>query len=100
MEGNTDLPFSGLRVVDLSDRLSGAFAARLFGDFGAEVVLAEPGTGHLLRRGPALHAYANWNKRSVENAAEIAALVELADVVVTTQYDAVPTSIGTVNALF
>ena len=67
-------PFEGLRIVDLSDRLSGAFAARLFGDFGAEVILAEPVEGHPLRHEPpfldnepglergALHAYANWNK--------------------------------------
>ena len=70
-------PFEGLRVVDLSDRVSGAFAARLFGDFGADVVLAEPAAGHALRHEPpflddrpgpergALHAYLNWNKRSL-----------------------------------
>ncbi len=34
--------FDGVRVLDLSDRLSGAYAARLFGDFGAEVTLGEP----------------------------------------------------------
>ncbi len=45
-------PFEQLRVVDLSDRLSGAFAARLFADFGADVVLAEPPTGHPLRHEP------------------------------------------------
>ena len=27
--------FDGLNVLDLSNRFSGAFAARLFGDFGA-----------------------------------------------------------------
>jgi len=69
--------FDGVRVVDLSDRLSGAFATRLFGDYGVDVVLAEPPTGHPLRHEPpflddelgldrsVLHAYANWNKRSV-----------------------------------
>ena len=68
-------PFLGLRVVDLSDRFSGAFAARLFGDFGAEVILAEPPDGHALRREPpfldgvageersVVHAYVNWYKR-------------------------------------
>ena len=68
-------PFDDLRVVDLSNSLSGAFAARLFGDFGADVVLAEPPGGHVLRhelpfpiynagieRSP-LHGYVNWNKR-------------------------------------
>ena len=44
--------FDGVRVVDLSDRLSGAFAARLFGDFGAEVILVEPPEGHPLRAEP------------------------------------------------
>lgn len=91
-------PFEGLRVVDLSARLSGAFAARLFGDFGADVVLVEPPEGHPLRTEPpflddrpgpergVLHAYANWNKRSavVADGEAIAALVAGADVVVTT----------------
>ena len=45
-------PFAELRVVDLSTRFSGAFAARLFGDFGADVVLAEPPEGHPLRFEP------------------------------------------------
>lgn len=91
-------PFEGLRVVDLSDRLSGAFAARLFGDFGADVILAEAPEGHALRLEPpflsdqpgvnrgVLHAYANWNKRSVIITEEKALidLVGSADVVVTT----------------
>ncbi len=90
--------FDGLRVVDVSDRLSGAWAARLFGDFGADVLLAEPPEGHALRcAGPfladapgpessLLHAYANWNKRSVvvRSAADLTALTRDADVVVTT----------------
>ena len=42
-------PLSGLRVVDLSDRLSGAFAAFLFADFGADVVQAEAITAQGLR---------------------------------------------------
>ena len=94
--------FDGLRVVDLSDRLSGAWAARLFGDMGADVVLAEPPQGHPLRREPPflsvdashprrepeslLHAYANWNKRScmVESETDTAALAAGADLLVTT----------------
>ncbi len=47
-------PFDGLRVVDLSESLSGAFAARLFGDFGANVILAETPEGHALRGEPPL----------------------------------------------
>ena len=90
--------FDGLRVVDLSDRLSGAFAARLFGDFGADVILAEPPDGHPLRSEPPFldnrpgtersvaHAYANWNKRSiiVDGEHTLDALIDAADVVVTT----------------
>ncbi|MDP6606897.1 MAG: CoA transferase [Dehalococcoidia bacterium] len=85
-------------MIDLSDRLSGAFASRLFGDYGADVVLAEPPEGHPLRHESpflddrpgaersTLHAYANWNKRSlvVEEQERLAELVAAADVVVTT----------------
>jgi len=91
-------PFLGLRVVDLSDRFSGAFAARLFGDFGAEVILAEPPDGHALRREPpfldgvageersVVHAYVNWNKRSIviKHENELEGLIASADVVITT----------------
>jgi crotonobetainyl-CoA:carnitine CoA-transferase CaiB-like acyl-CoA transferase len=93
-------PFDDLRVVDLSDRLSGAFAARLFGDYGADVILAEPPHGHALRHEPPfavpgndlgprhspLHAYVNWNKRSTvcSDSSELARLVADADLVVTT----------------
>ena len=76
--------FRGLRVADLSRRLGGAYAARLFGDHGADVALIEPEGGHPLRRESAgLHAYANWNKRSVA-AAGAKDLIAGADVVVTT----------------
>ena len=87
----------GLHVLDRSTRLSGAFAGRLFGDFGADVLLAEPPGGHPLRaQGPFLddqpgpdrgflNAFANWNKRSttVRTADELARLVASADVVIT-----------------
>jgi crotonobetainyl-CoA:carnitine CoA-transferase CaiB-like acyl-CoA transferase len=89
-------PFAGLRVVDLSDRFSGAFAARLFGDFGADVALCESRTGHVLRAEPpflpgaagpdisALHAFVNWNKRSASRDDKaLDPLVAAADVVVT-----------------
>ena len=90
--------FEGIRVLDLSDRLSGAWASRLFGDFGADVLLVEPSEGHPLRHEPPflddrpgaerslLHAYANWNKRSVvlEDEESISALCAKAHVVVTT----------------
>ncbi len=91
-------PFHGLRVVDVSDRFSGAFAARLFGDFGAEVILAEPPEGHALRREPpfldgvsgeersSVHAYVNWNKCSIviNSEEDLEELIRSADVVITT----------------
>ena len=94
-------PFEGLRVVDLSTRFSGAFAARLFGDFGADVILAEPPDGHPCRSEPpfansssradrsVIHAFVNWNKRSVVQTSdrEHDELVRTADVVVTTSFD-------------
>jgi crotonobetainyl-CoA:carnitine CoA-transferase CaiB-like acyl-CoA transferase len=91
-------PFAGIRVLDLSTRLSGAFAARVFGDFGAEVILAEPPEGHPLRHEPPflnntpdadsgiLHAYVNWNKKSivVDDRDQLARLIASAEIVITT----------------
>ncbi len=88
---------AGIRVVDLSDRLSGAYAARMFGDSGADVILAEPSRGHRLRQeapflddAPGterglLHAYANWNKRSIvaRSHDELVRIAASADVIVT-----------------
>ena len=88
--------FEGLRVVDLSNRLSGAWAARLFADFGAEVTMIEPPDGHPLRHEPPflgdepgkerslLHAYANWNKRSALANGDVSRYLAGADVVITT----------------
>ena len=91
--------FDHLRVLDLSERLSGAYCARLFGDYGADVVLLEPPEGHALRREPPflddvpgvdrslVHAYVNANKRSLiapAAAPELAAQIAEADVIVTT----------------
>ena len=87
-------PHRRLRVLDLSDRLSGAFAARLFADFGAQVLLAEPRQGHVLRHeGPhvaeisSIHAYANWNKSSIayEQLEDLYATIAEADVIVICQ---------------
>lgn len=89
---------ANIRVVDLSNRFSGAFASRLFGDFGAEVLLVEPPEGHPLRYEPPflngcvgdeqsfVHAFANWNKKSVivDEQDDRNALIRSADVVVTT----------------
>ena len=55
-----DLPLSGLRVVDTTDR-TGLAAARLLADLGAEVIRVEQGSGQL----DPLTASRNANKRSV-----------------------------------
>lgn len=43
-------PLSGLRVVEIGDRLATAYAGKLLRDAGAEVVMVEPAAGHRLRR--------------------------------------------------
>lgn len=90
--------YDGLVVVDLSRRLSGAFAARLFADHGADVVMIEPQEGHPTRHEApfledqagiersALHAYVNWNKRSavINEPSESEGWIAGADLVITT----------------
>ena len=89
--------FQDIQVVDLSDRLSGAYAARMFGDFGADVILIEDARGHPLRREhpfihsesskpeSLLHHYVNWNKRSVAGCVgDHVSLIASADLIVTT----------------
>jgi formyl-CoA transferase len=70
---------AGVRVLDLGHGIAGPFAARLLGDFGAEVFKIErPGNGDFVRRlAPffedeqtgepvsALFEYLNWNKRRI-----------------------------------
>jgi crotonobetainyl-CoA:carnitine CoA-transferase CaiB-like acyl-CoA transferase len=68
---------SEMRVLDLSRGVAGAYATKLFADYGADVVVLEPPSGHPLRRhGPfaggrphcetgALWLYLATNKRSV-----------------------------------
>ena len=75
----------GIRVLDLSSRLSGCWAARLMGDFGAEVILTNP---HLTDESPfpggqsLLYEYTNWNKHWSDIAAS--ELIMNADIVITT----------------
>ncbi len=90
--------YEGLVVVDLSRRMAGAFTARLFADHGADVIMLEPPQGHPLRHEAphlddqpgtersALHAYINWNKRSVVIAdpTEAQPWIAAADIVITT----------------
>lgn len=91
----------GLRVIDLSDNVAGAYATRWLGALGADVVKVEPPEGDPTRRtGPrrddsgetsALFAYLNGGKRSVildagaeSGRAHLVALLERADVIVET----------------
>ncbi len=55
----------GLRVVDLSNTLSGTQTSQLFADFGAEVVHVEPPGGSPLRTQPAWPFWAR-GKKSIE----------------------------------
>ena len=96
---------SGLKVVELTDRVSGqvagSFCARLLGDAGADVVKVEPPEGDAYRRnGPypagvpdsdhsGLFLYLNSNKRGVrldiespEGRAAFSDLVSAADFLV------------------
>lgn len=97
MAGQRPGALSGIFILDLSARLSGAFCTRLMADLGADVVLLEDEAGHPIRaeapflgdesgaERSLLHAYANFNKRSAVLPAGDArreALIGCADVVV------------------
>ncbi|MEZ4216446.1 MAG: CoA transferase [Myxococcota bacterium] len=94
-------PLAGLRVVDFSTGITGAYASKLFADAGADVVKVEPPAGDPLRRWSAsgaavapgesgvLFHYLNASKRGV--VADLAtdagralalALVERADIAI------------------
>ncbi|REE75481.1 crotonobetainyl-CoA:carnitine CoA-transferase CaiB-like acyl-CoA transferase [Rhodococcus wratislaviensis] len=70
-ESTTSTELADLVVVEIGTGLSGAFAARILGDFGAAVTKIEPPGGDPLRD-PSwpggldglLFEYLNWNKRS------------------------------------
>jgi crotonobetainyl-CoA:carnitine CoA-transferase CaiB-like acyl-CoA transferase len=78
----------GVRVLEFGSGVAGSFAARLLGDFGADVVKVErPGAGG--RPVSALFEYLNWNKRGVcldladpGNADTVHALADWADIVI------------------
>jgi len=58
----TDLPLSGLRVLDVGTRISAPFCAGLLGEQGAEVVkIEEPAGGDFMRTiGPYVDDYSLW----------------------------------------
>ena len=72
-----DDALAGIRVVELSSGVAAPFCAKLFGDYGADVVKVEPPGGDITRRwGPfpgddphpeksGLFFFLNTNKRGV-----------------------------------
>lgn len=46
---SNDNPLAGLRLIEISDSIAGAYAGKLFADAGADVILIEPAEGHPLR---------------------------------------------------
>ena len=69
-----DLPFAGLRVLDVGSFIAGPAAATVLGDFGAEVIKVErpdgDGTRAMFRRDPVDDVTYFWkllgrNKRTI-----------------------------------
>ena len=87
-------PLCDLRVVEISDRIAGAYCGKLFVDAGADVVEVEPAAGHPLRRFTAtgakpaegsdspLYSYLSAGKRNLTTLS--ADLLAAADVVIVT----------------
>ena len=104
---------AGVRVLDLSDSIAGAYCTRLLADLGAEVIVVEPPDGHPLRRtGPfpddephpeksGLFLHFCANKRSAvldfavpEGRANVRALAAEADLVVESRPPSTPAPDG------
>ena len=84
-------PLSAYRVLELGTLPAGAYAARLFADFGAEVIKVEPPDGDPTRAFPPMidaktsgwFAYLNYGKKSVtSDAVDLDALLNSADVLI------------------
>ncbi len=75
-----------IRVLELGDSVASAYAAKLLGDHGADVVKVEPPEGTQQRRRDALFRVLNVNKRSVvaepHDSAMFGQLIDWADIVV------------------
>ncbi|WP_069267266.1 CaiB/BaiF CoA transferase family protein [Paraburkholderia nodosa] len=73
MESGKTGPLSGVRVLDLTQFLSGPFGTQILGDLGAEIIKVEPPAGELSRGVPphfvegdsAYYLAVNRNKKSV-----------------------------------
>ncbi len=93
---STGAALEGLRVVDLSGSLAGAWCSRMLADFGADVAIVEAPHGHPARALEPMHdgrsvtaAYVLANKRSIaldagraEDRDHLDALLQAADVIV------------------
>jgi len=81
---------SGVRVVEIGALPAAAYAARLFADFGAEVIKVEPSDGDsnrcfppLIEGGSGWFAYLNYGKKSVTaDKVELEGLLRGADVLI------------------
>jgi CoA:oxalate CoA-transferase len=96
VKDKTQLPLTGVRVVDFTRVLAGPFCTALLGDLGAEIIKVEPPQGDDYRSvGPmkndesAMFTVMNRNKKSIvidlkkpEGVALVRQLVEHADIVV------------------
>ena len=94
MTGDSPTPLDDLRVVEISDRIAGAYCGKLLVDAGADVVKVEPAGGDPLRRFTAtgavpprgtdapLFSYLNAGKRSVTTVSD--ELLAGADIVIIT----------------
>ncbi len=104
MSVGASTPLDDLRVVEISDRIAGAYAGKLLVDAGADVVMVEPRSGHPLRRFTAtgagfadgadspLFSYLSAGKRSVTTVSD--ALLAWADVLIVTADRAAATERG------
>ncbi|HKC18474.1 MAG TPA: CaiB/BaiF CoA-transferase family protein [Candidatus Dormibacteraeota bacterium] len=64
---SSDLPLRGVRVLDLTRLLPGAFCTMLLADLGADVIKVEaPGVGDYMRMDWSQFEAVNRNKRSIE----------------------------------
>ena len=107
MSDGAPTPLRDLRVVEISDRIAGAYCGKLFADAGADVVKVEPAAGDPLRRFTAtgakpaegsdspLFSYLSAGKRSVTTLSED--LLAAADIVVVTAPGRLPLRMASIR---
>lgn len=93
----SDTPLHDLRVVEISDRVAGAYCGKLLRDCGADVVKLEPVAGDPLRRrtiggaavapgadAPLFHYLAGGKRSIAAGPADVRAMLSAADIVILT----------------